>query len=950
MDHLGRDFVEVGPFLFDRAQKCLFKLHDRLPPEQIKLTDTSVSLLDELVKGNGQPVSHEHLLLNIWNRAGGISRLHMGICRLKDGLGQEGDRLILAEKHAYRLAVAPRFPVRQDYVGRDDHIRQFIDLYDRLRNGEGLTVILVRGEDGIGKTSLVKHFFSLLKLRSLGTTGILDGCGGSTMNSDDGYLPWKSALADLSANDGSGVAKQPVDDVLKSFSAVTLQSTLRHLSRVRPVTLFLDDMHWDKGTSFGLIDYISAQCATCEIMLFIAVQPSAMTSKDAWQTIERLGARHGPFWEARLTGLTLQSVDHYLDIHYGPNDFPPQLGEQLYRRRCNKPRVLVNLLRKLEMRVHPLIAIESGRWHLTLPWEQFLAQVPDSEDELIHEELRGLTEMGLQILRLGALLGEKFPLGPVAMAAGFPAAECDRLIRQVLGQGLLIQGGSVIELPRIGTTWEIQFLQGVRRSILNDREFSPGRRAAAAKSLAATMQSLFQGRAASIAFQLASLLEQAGQFTPAISYFALAADRESKTLAHEDAAQICEHAIGLIDNCAGDFDDPEKELHILQTWGIALMSSKGFACPQLGPIYLRAEKLCRAKWTDKTRLVSALFGKWVFAIDHGRIRDARTVAEEMHSIVADHLTGPAREAMLIEAEFARGVSYLQLGFVEDAIQCLHMASSNAKPEHAEFNPFFVLLDPAVKARSHYTRCLWFAGQADKALETMIAATSLAETLHHPESLIYSYVFLADIYQFCGDVDACLEWSNKAIKLANENRVAQERAWAELINSWAKAEKYGGLEVFEEFERRVAEYKETLHCHVALTKFYCLMAEVANGYAEVSLATKFLTAAQEEQKRTEEGYFDSEIIRLQTELALRLKEIDLPQAQTQLDLVLDSCRKRGAHALEWKGMISSARVQASLGNQEVAVVTLAKVRDDAHTLGSAWAVRRANECQAELGLS
>ncbi len=138
-------------------------------------------------------------------------------------------------------------------VGRDDELDVLVDALEHTATGAGPGIVSVRGEEGLGKSSLVATFAA----RAGGRIVVVSGRCREHVAVPFG--PWIEVLAQLGASDELEVLAGPPDGATSAewrrtrfFTGVA--DRLREAGRDRPVVVVLDDLHWsDDGTATLLL-------------------------------------------------------------------------------------------------------------------------------------------------------------------------------------------------------------------------------------------------------------------------------------------------------------------------------------------------------------------------------------------------------------------------------------------------------------------------------------------------------------------------------------------------------------------------------------------------------------------------------------------------------------------------------------------------------------------------
>ncbi|MFC5747640.1 ATP-binding protein [Actinomadura rugatobispora] len=290
-------------------------------------------------------------------------------------------------------------------IGRDAPLRVLRSQIERAAASHG-GLVLVTGEAGIGKTSLVGAAVGEATRR--GVRVLHGACWDS--DSTPGYWPWTQALRGLRRSlDDAGWArvaasaggllpallgedaKYEAVDGFRLFDAVT--SVLIAASQDRPVLAVLEDLHWADAASLRLLEF-AAQHIWFERLLVVA------TYRDV--EVERPGHPLRPLFQplvmrattVRLAGLEPEGVAELMARITGERPLEQVLGETHLRTGGNP--FYVEEAARLLSAGHPVTRISSG------------------VRAALRRRVSLLSEPAADLLGAAAVLGRRF--GPATLA------------------------------------------------------------------------------------------------------------------------------------------------------------------------------------------------------------------------------------------------------------------------------------------------------------------------------------------------------------------------------------------------------------------------------------------------------------------------------------------------------------------------------------------------------
>ncbi|MEU4204489.1 AAA family ATPase [Streptomyces sp. NPDC045470] len=314
-------------------------------------------------------------------------------------------------------------------IGREHSVRMLRSRLERARASHG-GLVLVTGEAGIGKTSLVHS--AVDEARDHGDMLVVHGtCWDS--DGTPGFWPWTQAVRGLrrgaaaeeweAAATAAGGALSVLlgegtgaGDALRFelFDAVT--TLLAVMSRSRPVTVVLEDLHWADAASLHLLEF-TAQHAWFERLLVIGTYRDVEVQRPDHPLrplLPRLAARATT---VALTGLT-----------------PPQVEELVARTAGSRPDAATAAEVCARTGGNPYFVEETARlWSAG----QSVAAVAPGVRAVVHRRLSLLGAPTVRLLGAAAVLGRRFERGTLARTAGIPEPLAAGLLGETVEAGLL---------------------------------------------------------------------------------------------------------------------------------------------------------------------------------------------------------------------------------------------------------------------------------------------------------------------------------------------------------------------------------------------------------------------------------------------------------------------------------------------------------------------------------
>src|SRR5262245_37085320 len=567
-------------------------------------------------------------------------------------------------------------PPQRHTVGRTKELAVLRDGFASAALGRGL-LLCVAGEPGIGKTTLVEDFLS--GLAATGPTCIVaQGRCSERLSGTEAYLPFLEALESLlHSKDGDAVARTmkavaptwyaqvvplAAEDssfarVLEQAKAVSQERLKRELgaflqeaSRLRPLLLFVDDLHWADASTVDLLAYVGSKCAALRLLLVLTYRPTdLLLSKHPFVPVKQDLQARGVCREVALELLGRPDIDRYLALEFPEHRFPEEFAAVIHNKTEGNPLFMVDLLRHLRDR--QVLAQEQGRWVLAQSLPDLERELPESVKSMIERKIGQLGEEDRRLLVAASVQGYEFDAAVVSEALALDAAEVEERLEGLERVHAFVRLVREHELPDRALTLRYRFVHVLYQNALY-ASLRPTRRATLSAAVAQALVGHYGEKNAVVAAELALLWEAARDFTRAIDCFLLAAQHAVRLFAYREAVGLARRGLALVATLPESPERDRQELALQLTVGPPLIVTKsgwGTAAPEIESTYLRAYELCR-KVGEASQLFSALWGLWMCQLD---IPKAQNLAEQLLT-----LAGQARDpGLLLEAYHALGPSY-----------------------------------------------------------------------------------------------------------------------------------------------------------------------------------------------------------------------------------------------------------------------------------------------------
>ncbi len=800
-----------------------------------------------------------------------------------------------------------------NFVGRDHEILLLVDRWHDACGGEG-QAILVCGEAGIGKSRVVqmlrdrtakeRHHLILYQcspyyintalypaityLRQV--AGIISTDSSQEMMSKFNALATESGIEDQESAsllmELLTVQENPISPLhmspekRKNMILEALIRQLQSMSNRYPVFFIVEDAHWIDPTTLDLITRIIGRIRNMRILLLITFRPEF---KPNWQ-------EHGHVTTLTLNRLVRKHSAELITTITGGKSLPPEVQQIILSKTDGVPLYIEELTKNvlesglLTEDAHSFILNDSLDTLKTL-------SIPESLQALLMERVDRIG-IGKEILQTGATIGREFPYDLLRAVVEATDSQLRNILDIFVASGVIHQEGYI---PTSNYIFKHIFVQEAAYSTLLKKT-----RQQLHARIAKTLEKEFPGRVKMEPELLAYHYEQARLFSPALSYWRIAASKAVENSANIEALNHFDRALNLLSALPQDEACKNLELELLIARGAPLMSVKGYASDEMVHNFLRAKNLSH-ETSDFALQFHANWGLWIFHMVSGHlITDALGLAEKLLSLAVRE----QNPDFLVEAHRSLGTTYFYIGrFDEAKIQLLN-AKELYDPNQHRTHVSLYAKDPGIIATIYLARTLWILGETEKAESLALEAISMARELDHPYTLAFTLGYLTWLYSGARNPIRALELAEEASKISAQYSFKLSLAWAQASHGWAVA-KVGRVEGIDELISGLSSIRAT-GASVNNTYTMALLAELYLLQELSSEGLDIIKDAQVSAVSQGELFWQAELFRLQGELLLIQANPLHTEAEQCFYKAMEIARHQNAKMLELRATVSLAK--------------------------------------------
>jgi DNA-binding winged helix-turn-helix (wHTH) protein/predicted ATPase len=901
--------LTFGPFRLLPTQRQLWKNE-----EHLDVRPMSLAMLTYMARHPERVVSIEELRQAVWGSTH-VSRTTVRGCvrqvrqilgdeasvsRYIETVGRQGYCFIgssgteLATDHDRSVSVRQqRLPIEsvslpEPFVGRQEELRQLRRWFGQAQQGQR-QIVLVSGEPGIGKTTLVTQFMAQMPVT--GNVRVGYGQCVESYGQGEAYLPILEALGRLGREVGAGklaavlhqhaptwLAHLPalVDisaqgELHRQVAGATQESMLRELcdalevlTAEQPLLLVLEDLHWSDTATLACLATIARRSDPARLLILGTYRPIevVMHSHPLRGLMQELRT-HRLCGEVRLNPLSADEVREYVHQQFARSAGADELGLRLYQRTDGNPLFLTASVEALLQQ--GVVRKEGDRFVVCGNLAVLEDTVPEDLQELITKQIEGLSAEEQQVLAVASVSGVSFTVAGIAAGGTQEPAAVEATCERLAQRGQVIEGGKLEEWPDGTLTARYSFRHALYQQMVYGRLGSL-QKVRIHRLLGERKEAAYGERLGEIAGELAFHFMRGRDYQRAVRYQQLAAEQALRRGGQQEAMTHCEKGLELLTHLPATRERTRQELTLRLLLAAAQLAIPGVATNESGQNLERARLLCR-ELGETVDLIPVVIGLGRFYLMRAERAAVEDVAEQERHLL-DHVTDPA---LALQLHIPLGTIALCRGALDRAQEHLDQALVLFDVEKHKWLFLSFAADPMALALVHSGMNAWLSGRPDQAGSHVERSLARAEEVSHLLTLAYTLITAAMVKLFLREPDEAERLAQRGISLARRHGFALYMAQGAVVQNCAalqRGEVEAGLGTMAE---NLAAYRGT-GARLNLPFFLAFLAE---GYLQLGRIQDGLRVVEEALQLTAtnlDRFWEAELYRLKGELLLNAERM------------------------------------------------------------------------------
>ncbi|MCA1583411.1 MAG: protein kinase [Acidobacteria bacterium] len=831
-------------------------------------------------------------------------------------------------------------PLDRLTVGRRRERDAVVAMFDRVAAGQG-AMVAVTGEPGMGKSTLVEQTLAELG-RGPHRPSIARGRCSERLAGTEAFVPifdaldqllhthtlggfnetmrrlaptWYVQVAPLAA-ESTSTAQMREETSSASLERMKreLATFFQEVSRIRPLVLFFEDIHWADLSSTDVFNFLADRFDQIRVLVIVTYRPSDMAAgKHAFLRVQQSLVARNLSREVPLDFLNLADIQRYLALVFPGHALPDTFAELIHQKTEGNPLFMADLVRYL--RDQGVIAEREGHWILARAVPDIARDLPDTVRSTISRKIDQLDELDQKLMTVASVQGHEFDARVLSDVLGMDAADAeDRLAAIATSRGL-IRLVDTREYPDRELAIRYRFVHVLYQNVLF-ASLQPTRRASLSVKVSRSLLAHYGEEAHTIAAELAVLFETGRDFAQAARFFQVAAARAVPLFAYREAVLLARRGLEALKAVPPGPARTQQELGLQVYLGLSLRSIEGWAAPEVEQIYVRARELCQ-ELGDAPTLFPVLWGLTLFHAIRGDLRIFIELAD--HLLLQAEETG--RHEFLIAAHQMNGSVNEFLGNTTESNRHFESAIERHDPSHHKQLLDMFGLDPGMIARSLSPRPMWFLGRADQALARAEESVRLSREQRQTISLVFALCLTEHIHLLRREPDKVVAVGDEEIALCREYGLAQELEWGRCFQAAAFVQQGRVADALEQLRDSLRQ-QQAISSGLLRPMFLCFLVEALLAADQVAEGLSTVDEGLAWGDRTLEQFYRAELLRLRGELLRRRGDLDA--AESSMRAALNWANDQRALGFELRAAMSLCRLVATQGRGDEGRAALEEV--------------------------
>ena len=645
-------------------------------------------------------------------------------------------------------------------------------------------------------------------------------------------------------------------------------------SELRPLLITIEDLHWVDPSTLQFLTVFIEQIPAASIFLLLTYRPSFVAPWPARASLVPL----------TIGNLTAGQTAAVVTRIAGGRKLPAEVVSHIVAKTGGVPLFTEELTKVI---LESQVLEESGNeYRLARPLSSIT--IPSTLQDSLMARLDHLGA-AKEVAQLAAVIGREFTFQLLAAITPLDADTLQAELTALVNADLVHQRGF---FPRARFTFKHALIQDTAYESLlrKTRQQWHGR-------IADVLVSRVAQLGESSPELLAHHYTEAGHSQEAIGYWLKAGLQAQERSANKEAISHFRQGLALVATLEESADRDRLEFPFLIPLGVALLTTQGYAAPEVGPVFERA-RVFGQKLAEPAVQFHIHWGIWAWRVVREELQICNQMADEALRLIAP-LDDPGLriEALFIGVltSFYRGEFTKTRELCEQAFPLFDEATSKLHARQTGQNV-------GVTMQSYWALALWHLGYPEQAMQRASQAVALARSLKHPFSLAYALCHTSWLHHHCRIGEVVRKMSQEEISLSTEQSFPFWLAEGYFHQGFASLLDGKGAEGLQSLQTGLNIFNMT-GAKLSLCQF---QAQLAQGHlltGDTSAALQQIDEALATSAINGNVFYLAEIHRLRGEILLAHSPDRVPDAEACFHKSLEIARAQQAKSSELRTTIS-----------------------------------------------
>ncbi len=627
----------------------------------------------------------------------------------------------------------------------------------------------------------------------------------------------------------------------KELTLEYLHQWLSALSSQRPILFVVEDLHWVDPSTLDFVHRIADGPINDPYLCVVTFRPEFETpwTSRAHQT------------QIALNRLTRRQVSQILESKVEAGTVPRGLIDRIADRTDGVPLFVEEYANMLIESADSMFDTVDHFPDSTIGSRSASTAIPATLQGLLMARLDRLGG-DPNVVRLAATLGREFTHELIAAASEFPETVLNAELEKLVESQLLFRRGKP---PHSSYLFKHALIQDAAYDSMLRRQ-----RRQMHQRIAEAFEKDFPETVKERPELLAHHHTEAGQNLKAAPLWATAGEMATQHGAFVEAVNHLQQGLLTLQSIPASQQSDKLEYQMNVPLGIATLSIKGYAAPELGDIYERRMHLCQ----ELNDPMGQLHANWAMA-SWRIVRDEIEVSLEIGARMMKMAREMNDAGALMEALFIQGIAQFYHGDFQQSLQSCQQGWELFEPERTLLHTSRTGQHAGVAHLCYMALCHWYLGQPAAALTRMQQALELAESLDHPFSVAFALHHFGWLNTAMRRGAEAVECSDRQIQVSRDQAFFFWETTGMLFRAggliWLDREREARAGLIEGLDRYQATGAE-----LAAPQYLGFMASAQLKLGDLDQAAASLDQALAAVEKSAEHFHEPELWRLRAQLA------------------------------------------------------------------------------------